>query len=196
MKNISERDELLYESKYISVLKRDDWYEYIHNRQGNGEAVMVLVYDLSDMSYPQILGRYEHTPCHTEGYNPHKDQESPKPLYLTSITGQMDKEGKSHAQVALEELSEEAGISAQVEDLEDLGYVYPSKMSDTKIRMFAYDGHGSGLGEVTGDGTRGEEGAFVKWENAIRVIDNANCPLIGMAYLRLLNKKVSESFLK
>ena len=186
-------DEKLFESKYIGVYKRDGWYEYMHNRQGNGAGVMVLVYNLSDPSNPKILGRYEHTPCHSMGY---ETKSLDKPCYLTSITGQMDKRGKSAEEVALEELREEAGITGSLHQLESLGYVYPSKASDTMIKLFAFDGSKSQLGEITGDGSRGEKEAYVNWEAAHFAIEHANCPMIGMAYLRLLNKKLLENFFK
>lgn len=192
---MNTRDEELFSSKYIKVLKRDGWYEYIHMNQGGGQAVAVLPYDLTDPLNPRIVARFEHTPCHTKGYES-PSVKTEKPTYLTSITGQMDKPGKTHAEVALEELAEEAGIIAQLSDLEDLGYCYPSKASDTEVRLFAFDASKHDIGEIKGDGTAGEEGAFAKWESASFVIENGNCPMLGMMYLRLLNKKLLENYFK
>jgi hypothetical protein len=154
---------------------------------------MVLAYDLTDPATPKILGRYENTPSHSKGFNPNSATGG-KEVFLTSITGQMDKPGKDFSEVAVEELKEEAGIDTTVDKLEDLGYVYPSKFSDTELRIFAFDASKSTLGQAKGDGSKGEQGSFVRWENAYFVIQNANCPLIGMAYLRLLNKKLLENY--
>jgi len=184
-----ERDEVLFESRFLSLYRRDGWYEYIHNTKGKGSGVMVLIYDLSNAEEPKILGRYEHTPSHESGYTPEGKITEDRLVYLTSITGQMDKVGKTHAEVALEEVYEEAGIYAELDELEYLGDVYPSKASDTKIKMFALNGHGKFMGPVGGDGSAGERGSFAMWETARLVIEQSNCPMVGMAYSKLLFNK-------
>lgn len=189
-----KRDEVQYEGKFLSLYKRDGWYQYLHNTKGNGQAVMVLAYDLRDPHNPKILGRYEHTPSHEQGYRPYETKLGEREVFLTSITGQMDKPGKSFEEVAIDELKEEAGIDANLEQLEDLGFVYPSKASDTLVKMFGFDASMSTLGKPEGDGSKGEEGSFSQWEDANFVIAKANCPMVGMAYLRLLNKKMSENY--
>jgi len=180
-----KRDELLYDNNWLQLIKRDDWYVFAHSKAGNGQGVMVLIYDLDDRKNPKLLGRYERTVCHLDGsHPPGKDD-----LNLTSITGMFDKEGKTLKEVALEEVLEEAGMVANLDELEELGFVYPSKASDAKLHLYALNGSGKAIGEIKGDGTRGEQDAFVEWMDAPYVVDNANCPMIGMTYARLLNKK-------
>jgi hypothetical protein len=188
---IKERDQTLYSSKYLSLVKRDDWYEFCHSIAGKGLGVMILPYDLTNANDPKILARFEYTPCHQNGFFVEK---SGKKLFMTSITGQADKPGKSLIDLAMEELKEEAGIFAEENKLEDLGFIYPSKMSDTEIKIFAYDASNSFLNEPKGDGSLGEQDAFVRWESANFVIENCNCPIVSCAYLRLLNKKLLENY--
>jgi len=188
---INKRDQILYSSKFLSLAKRDDWYEFCHSKDSNGLGVMVLPYNLKEVNNPKILARFEYTPCHAKGFSV---EISGKNLFMTSITGQADKPGKSLEDIAIEELKEEAGIVADRNKLENLGYVYPSKMSDTEINIYAYDASDSVLMKPEGDGTLGEEDSFVRWESANFVIENCNCPIIGMAYLRLLNKKILENY--
>jgi 8-oxo-dGTP pyrophosphatase MutT (NUDIX family) len=180
-----KRDIILFENKWMRICERDRWYTYFNNVYSQGKAVMVLVYDFSS-DEKKILGRYEHTPCHEEGWRPEGVDER---LNLTSITGAYDKPEKTLAEVALEELDEEAGIQATLEELESLGSVYQSKASDTKVYLYALDGSSKKLGEVRGDGSLGEEGSFVKWHEASHLLENINCSLLGMAYVRLLMKK-------
>ena len=92
------------------------------------------------------------------------------------------------------ELEEEAGIIGSLDELESLGTCCPSKASDTLMHLYAYNGSGKQLGEIKGDGTRGEEEAFVEWMPGYKVIENTNCPLVGLAFARLMNKKLLEGF--
>lgn len=186
---LKDRDKLLYKSDFLSIMLRDDWYYFSHNNKSNGLAVMLLPYDLRDVNNPKILARFERTVCHTKGYSPNNSD-----LFMTSITGQLDKPGKSYEQIAIEELKEEAGIIADPSKLEYLGYTYPSKMSDSEYYIYAYDASNSDLNKPIGDGSLGEKDAFVKWENANFVIENCNCPMVSLAYLRLINKKLLENY--
>lgn len=187
-----KEDKVLFDGEWIQVKQKDDWYQYIHMTKTNGQAVVVIVYDFSNPMDQKLLGRWENTPCHDAEQSfcntlkPH--------LYLTSITGQMDKKGKSPQEIALMELEEEAGIIGSLDDLESLGTCYPSKASDTLMHLFAYNGHNKDLGEIKGDGTRGEADAYVEWMPAHKVIENTNCPLVGLGFSRLMNKKLLEGF--
>jgi len=141
-------DKVLYDNEWIQLCLKDDWYVYTHQKKSHGEGIAVLVFDSKTNN---VLGRYEHTPCHGEG------------LRLTAITGMCDKKGLSPDEITIEELKEEAGIIADKEELIYLGWIYPSKSSDTKLHLYAIDGGDKELGKIEGDGTRGEEGAYVKW---------------------------------
>lgn len=187
-----DRDKIIYESEWISLVCRDGWYEFAHNKKSNGLGITVVVYDFSNPTDQKILARWEKTICH----DPQHSHYSPKDynLFLTSITGQIDKKGKSPKEIVLQELLEEAGIVASLDELEELGTCYPSKGSDSLYYLFAVNGSGKQLGVIKGDGTKGEEGSYVEWMPAHKVIDNVNCPMVGLAYVRLLNKKLLEGF--
>jgi hypothetical protein len=187
----NKRDTILYSSEYLSLAKRDGWYEFCHGKNSKGLGVMVLPYDLTDATNPKILARFEYNPCHDMGFFVEKMD---KKMSMTSITGQVDKPDKTLKGIAIEELKEEAGLDGDENKLEELGYVYPSKMSDTRVMIFAYDASNSVLSDPQGDGSLGEEGSFVRWESANFVIENCNCPIVSCAYLRLLNKKLLENY--
>jgi 8-oxo-dGTP pyrophosphatase MutT (NUDIX family) len=187
-----DRDKILFESEWISVIKRDSWYEFSHSKKSNGMGVVVLVYDFNNPSDQKLLARWEKTICHDPKFsfcNP-KDYN----LFLTSITGQIDKRDKSPQEIVLQELLEEAGIVAALDELEELGTCYPSKGSDSLYYIYALNGSDKQLGYIKGDGSKGEEGAYVEWMSAHKLIDNVNCPMVGLAYVRLLNKKLLEGF--
>lgn len=176
-------DELLFENKWIQVLERDDWYTFTHNPATDGKAIMVLVYDFNDPDDLKLLGRYEHNPAHTGGSRSPKDSS----MELTSITGSYEKD-MTLEEVAIMELEEEAGLLAEVEELESLGMIYPSKGSDTEIHLYAIDGAGRELKKPTGDGSKGEENAYVEWMNAADLLQKSNCPIVGCAFSRLIFK--------
>jgi 8-oxo-dGTP pyrophosphatase MutT (NUDIX family) len=186
---LKERDKVVFNSEFVSLIVRDNWYYFSHNNKSNGFGVIILPYDLRDVSDPKILARFERTICHIKGYSPDNND-----IFMTSITGQMDKPEKSAEQTAIQELKEEAGIIANSEDLEYLGYTYPSKMSDSEYYIFAYDASNSELNIPEGDGSLGEKDSFVRWERANFVIENCNCPMVSLAYVRLINKKLLENY--
>jgi hypothetical protein len=185
-------DKIIFDGEWIQVKEKDNWYQYTSMKKSNSQAVMVLVYDLSNPSDQKLLARWENTPCHSPE-NSFCNTKLPH-LYLTSITGQVDKKDKSPSDIALMELEEEAGIIGELDDLEFLGTCYPSKASDTLMYLYAYNGCGKDLGDIKGDGTRGERDAFVEWMSSYKYINNTNCPMVGLAFSRLLNKKILEGF--
>lgn len=151
---------VLWENGWIRVVEIDGWYTCtelcVDGRKTDGVLVIGLRMELSQ---PEFLVRMEHTPCHGEGLN------------LTSITGNID-EGETPGQAAVRELLEESGYSAQESRMKYLGWVYPSKASDYKQHLFAVDLTGLPQGDIVGDGTKGEEGAYsmwVKFDDAIGV---------------------------
>lgn len=176
------QDDILFENKWIQVIERDGWYTFMHSVYSEGKAIMCLVYDFSG-NIPKLLARFEHNPAHPNGT---RSESNPK-QEMTSITGSYEK-GMSIEEVVLMELEEEAGIIASLDELESLGEVYSNKASDTVIHLYAIDGSGKTLNPPKGDGSVGEEGAYVEWMDAIELIQKGNCPLIGCAFARLIFK--------
>jgi len=176
-------DEILYENKWIQVKERDEWYTFVHHHKSEGKGIMVLVYDFTDEENLKLLARYEHCPAHPEGVRSDQD---PK-FELTSITGSYEPD-MTVDEVAIMELREEAGLIATEDELESLGNIYPSKGSDTTVSLYAIDGSGKELSEPEGDGSLGEEGAYVEWVDAHELLLNSNCPMIGCAFTRLIFK--------
>lgn len=176
-------DKLLFENQWIQVKERGNWYTYVHNVKSEGKAIMVLVYDFSDPDNLKLLARYEHNPVHLEGTRSDKDSK----FEMTSITGSYEPD-MSVEEVVIMELEEEAGLKASIEELEELGMIYTSKGSDTECYLYAIDGSEKELGEPKGDGSIGEEGAYVEWVDAQELLTKSNCPMVGCAFTRLLFK--------
>lgn len=177
-------DELLFENQWIQVKERDGWYTYMHNIKSEGKAIMCLVYDFTDDEEPKLLARYEHNPVHLDGTRSNKD-----PKYeMTSITGSYEPD-KTIEEVVIMELLEEAGLEATEDELENLGMIYASKGSDTACHLYAIDGSQKDLGEPSGDGSKGEEGAYVEWVSAKELLLKSNCPMVGCAFTRLIFKE-------
>lgn len=154
-------DKVLYSSHWHEIRLKDGWYEYTHSPWMNGVGVAVLAYKKGEGDEIHYLGRYEVTPCH-----------SPEPK-LCAITGGYDNADKfTILGCALNELVEEGGYDAPTEAVIPLGQMHHHKGSDTIIHMFAVDlGHeGVRKVEATGDGTRGEEGSYVKWVSRTEIL--------------------------
>jgi len=165
------RDKVLFENKWISVIERDGWYTLSHQPTGP-EGVAVFVYD---SKRNKALARYEHCPAHCK----------PEEFYITAITGSMDKEGKSPLDIAVMELEEEAGLITTPGSLVSLGTCLPMKSSDYKQHLFALDYDSSlPLLKPSGDGTEGEEGAYVEWVSLPELVF-CSAPSVGLSVARL-----------
>lgn len=175
LQKISKKDETLFKNEWLEVRKLDDWYTYWTNPKCES-GIIVLVFD---QSKNLVLGRYEYTPCHA---SEHK---------LTSITGGVEK-GETPIYSAVREVKEETGIhDIEEKDLIDLGWYWPVKNSDHKVYMFAlkYDSTKK-LGEIVGDGTKGEEGASVKWISPSELIEKSYSAGIGCLFSKLKVKGI------
>ena len=169
--------EVLFKSNWQEIRRVDGWYEYSHQPKSDGHGVAILPFRRNvGAVWPGVLEyllRVEVTPSH--GSN----------LQLCSITGLVDKVGKSVAQIAIEELEEEGGFKAMADQVLDLGILRPSKGSDTVQHIFAIDMDQEGIVpcEATGDGTQGEVGAYCKW---VSFMDAVGCkdPLVHAMILR------------
>lgn len=177
-------DKLLYENQWVQVRERDGWYTYTRGKQSDGKAIMCLVYDFSNEDEPKLLARYEHNPVHLDGTRSDKDSK----YEMTSITGSYEPD-MTLEEVVIMELKEEAGLEASEDELESLGMIYISKSSDVACHLYAIDGSQKELGEPSGDGSKGEEGAYVEWVPATELLLKSNCPMVSCAFNRLVFKE-------
>jgi 8-oxo-dGTP pyrophosphatase MutT (NUDIX family) len=172
-------DEILYQGKYLSIRKKEGWYEYMHDRTGKLVGLFVFTKNgFGDVS--QILGRYEYD----VRTGKHK---------LTSVTGGVE-ENQTPIQAAIMELHEEAGYDVQEQDLIDLGTMTLTKSDDSVMYLYAYDATGKEnlrRKDSISDGTKGEEGAYCDWVDADKIVEMQN-PVNAVALLRVLDKEVKE----
>lgn len=162
-------DRTLFEGKFISVIERDGWYEFMHPTDSGG-IVYVLVY--RGKGKAPILGRYEVCPAHGD-----------KEPTLTSITGQVPL-GRTPAAIAVMEVEEEAGYTIAESQLIRLGEVRLSKAADTTAYLYAVDVMDMERGEAPGDGSFGEKGSYCEWVTVEEAI-NCKCPVVASMMLRL-----------
>lgn len=168
--------ETLYENKWIEVREKTidgkGKYVYSHSNWCNGQGVAVLAYRINDGV--EFLGRYENCPAHSEDFD------------LCSITGGMDKVDESAVETAQRELLEEGGYDVPIEKFNYLGQVFPSKQSDNIQHLFIVDITGIEQGEIVGDGTFGEEGAYVEWIDNAKLAESHD-PLLQAMYVKGLS---------
>lgn len=145
---VPDKDVSLLANTWMDLRQKFGWYTYARHKSREGVAILCY-----NSETKKILIRKEHCPCHVENEGE---------LITTSITGSIEK-GNDPKQTALIELKEEAGLELKsVEELKFLGKVFPSKFMDYVQYLFAVDIKDYQLLEPTGDGTKGEENAFVE----------------------------------
>jgi len=170
-------DQVLGGDEWLQLRRTPDGYTYMHELRCNGQIVAILVVRHDDAELP-ILGRFERCPSHHDGFA------------LCAVTGGMEKE-QLPSDTALMEIAEETGYNVDKDSLIDLGSVRPSKGADTTAHLFAVDVTGLDRGEIEGDGSSGEDGAYVEW---ISVKDAIQCkdPLLATMIARYygIDKKV------
>ena len=166
------KDELMYEGKYLSIYKKDGWYEYVRDRGGEIIGVLVFTKDKRG-NLDKILGRYE--------YDVQTGEQK-----LTSITGGVE-EGQTPIECAIIEMGEESGYDVVEEDLIELGTMQPAKSEDTVIYLYGFDATGMEdmrREDSIGDGTKGEEDAYCDWVGWQDMVNMDN-PVNHVAVLRL-----------
>lgn len=159
----------LYETKFLSLREREG-YTYAHMSRAEGGLVALLPYRVLDRR-TEYLARYEICPAH---------QLSPDTYAITG--GIIDQEAP--LQAAQREIKEEAGYQVERADFLALGMVRPSKQLDTRAYLFAVDVTAREQRAITGDGSRWEQGASVRWltyEEGLALVD----PLFVTAMARL-----------
>lgn len=139
-------DKLLFENKWATVIDRDGWV-VVRDMDGLGVAVLPYRIQGRDLWY---LCRME--PCPSHG-----------PCILpSSLTGGL-KEGEEPAAAAARELYEEAGYQVPLEHLIPLGEVWPSKLVELRVFLFAANVTGLEHTKPKGDGSSWEALASNVW---------------------------------
>ncbi|OME54076.1 hypothetical protein BSK59_15965 [Paenibacillus odorifer] len=166
--------ESLHKTKWIELMQRtsEENGTYIYIREPwliDGKAVSILPYRReSGTGHVQFLLRCEMSDSPVAG----------------TVKGGMDKEGELPIECAVRELYEEAGYTAQSWNMIQLGQVRPSKLSTTKLYLFAVDVTDLPYQEPTGDGTLNEANATCQWVSETEAIGYED-PLIHATMLRL-----------
>lgn len=168
------KEKKLWGNEWIQVFELDDWYTiYRHGGTNSGVAVLAMKGD-------EVLVRHEN--CLPHGG-----------FVDTSITGTIE-EGDDPLYTAVKELREESGYDVSPEKFVDLGWIYPSKASDMKMYLYAVEITDEPQGDLEGDGTKGEEGASVKWVSREEACFNKS-PNVASMMMRyeMKNKNLSEA---
>lgn len=178
----NEKVEVLFENKWVQVLEKTSErgsYTYTSSNWCGGEGVAILPFKKSGDGELDLvfLGRYEVCPAHSNTFD------------LCSITGGMDKDGEPAHITAQRELLEESGYNAELDRFTYLGNALPSKQSSNIQYLFAVDVTGLEQQEIVGDGTMGEDGAYVKWHTIEEIVKSED-PLISMMIIRSLASNI------
>jgi len=164
------KDKTLYKDEWLSVIQRDEWYNFVHENVCDSKKLAILVLDESGEN---TLIRMEYNPAH-----------NPDDMTLCSITGSIDK-GKSPDEMAIIELKEEAGIDITPDQLISLGIAKPYKASDAEFALYMVQVPiDIERIEEEGDGTKGEEGAYSEWMEINEAINKCEDALLHMMILR------------
>ena len=164
------KDTVLFETKYIKVKKRDNWYD-LSSSQGTNELVAVTISNKQG----QWLVRNENCPPY---YQNNKNNFS-----LVALTGMIENR-ESPKKAVIRELLEESGLTKKDYKLEYMGWVFTNKQSDLKIHLFR--------GHITqgnpkrnnkkligkGDGTKGEVGSYAMWRTRGTIYKNSKCGIL------------------
>jgi hypothetical protein len=168
----------IYHNKWVELRERDGWV-YITEPWCNSVGIALLPYRtkiVNQMIVREYLGRFEPNKAHQEAG-----------VELCSITGGYDNADKfTIEECALNELREEGGYAARIGDLVPLGVVTAAKVSDKRYMLYTVDIGQPHIKEVeaTGDGTKGEKGAYCQWITKDQLLTSQD-PLLLSMYVKL-----------
>jgi 8-oxo-dGTP diphosphatase len=151
-------DKVLFSNPWATVLDRDGW---IVVRDTLGVGVAVLPYRGLQRQNLHYLAILEACPSHGSE------------VHGSCLSGGIEP-GETPAEAAVRELEEEAGYQVQTSDLLPLGLVYPSKLLELQVHLFAVDVTSLKALPPKGDGSVYEATARPVWYNhaqAYRVPD-------------------------
>ncbi len=170
-------DELIASGHWMKLFRRYGWCECISQNNVRG-TVFVLIYRITDNGI-EILCRHEHTPAHESELRDSINR-------YASISGSWDDKTNSSLECAQTEVREETGYIISIDELIDLGTIYPSKFLCTCGYLYAVEIKDHDRIDIIGDGTPGEIGASCEWISGAKAICESSCPSIGCSYARLM----------
>lgn len=141
--------EILFKEEWLSI-RENNGYTYVHEERANGVLVAILPYRKNKTEY---LMRMEICPAHGDEHE------------FCGIIGSYDDLKYTINQTAIRELKEEAGYEITEEQLIPLGWVWDSKVADTKVYLYTVNLTDIEPGEATTDGTELEKTAYCMWES-------------------------------
>ncbi len=139
----------LFKEELLSI-KSNKGYTYIHEEKANGKLIAFIPYRIVD-GEKEFLMRYETCPAHGN------DRE------FCIIIGSVDDINLTVEQTAVKELEEETGYKINLDELQQLDWVWDSKVADTKIYLFSADLSNKKQGVPLTDGTELEKQASCIW---------------------------------
>jgi 8-oxo-dGTP pyrophosphatase MutT (NUDIX family) len=142
-------DKILFKEEWLSI-KQNNGYSYLHEEKCNG--ILMAFLPIKNVNGKlQYLMRREKCPAHGN------EQE------FCGIIGGYDDNTITIEETALKELKEESGYSIDKIDLESLGWVWDSKVADTKVYLFSANVSHYIQGIATTDGTELEKNSSCEW---------------------------------
>lgn len=160
------RDEVLYKTDYLELLRRDGWYDF--TREHDTVAFAVMIKGTKD-----TLVRYERIVCHNDEIKP------------TVFSGMIEK-GMTPKETAIKELEEESGYTkGQISEIREYGIVRSSKSQDSTSHIFLIMVNNEEPNkQILGDGTQGEKDSYTKRMPLAQAIMEIDDPRFHTAILR------------
>ena len=166
---VEKLDKLLFRNQYLAVIEREG-YTFATDIRCNGEIISIVPFRVIENNL-EYLARLEICPAHGLDFE------------RCSITGGVDP-GTFVEEAALQELWEEAGYKANVEELISLGSTRPSKSMDTVAYLFGVDVTSKLQVAPLSDGSVFEANSTVNWVNHAQGVQLSD-PLFVTAITRL-----------
>lgn len=169
--------ELKTQSKWIGMRRifHEDLppYDYVYLKKSEGQAVTLLPWRFvnNDDAEVEFLVRKDMVPAW-----------GCEKMVITSITGMIE-EDEYPWDAASRELKEETGYEVNPNDLNCVGILRLSKITNTKQFTYTVNLNGYEQGEVIGDGTGWEESGSCEWISEQELI-HSNCSHLLSAYAK------------
>lgn len=149
-----------FHGKPVDFLGGNDWahiyqfndngYTFLHEPKWNDVGIGILPWRRRG-GQPEFLAVMENRPTHGDEHR------------LYAITGGYDNTELTAGQTAIKELKEETGYIASEKDVIYLGEIYTTKMSTSKMHLFAVEVTNLQQVEKTTDGSVIEHTAYPVW---------------------------------
>lgn len=140
----------IFSEEWLS-LKQNNGYTYLHEEKCNGKLIAFLPYKINSKNNIEYLMRMEICPAHGDNHE------------FCGIIGGYDNLQYTIDEVAVKELEEETGYKIELDELQPLGWIWDSKIADTKVYLYTADLTNCLEGIATTDGTELEKNSYCKW---------------------------------